>query len=573
MITGLNALIISDFTAQPLADALQTDKAFPPIGANVAPFDQVIGVLDRVAKASEHHDVIIVWTRPETTIPSYRCRVDGLSSTTEDLIRDLQPYVELLKAVAGKTRTLLVPTWTKPAYYRGMGLLECRREYGLTDAIVRLNLHLSDWLHDVPNIYLLDAQRWISNVGSKAYDPKLWYMAKVPFSPVVFNEAAQDIKAAVRASLGHTKKLIIVDLDDTLWGGAVGEIGWEALRVGGLDPIGESLQDFQRGLKSLKQRGTLLGIVSKNDEATALEALRHHPEMILRPDDFAGWRINWRDKAENICELAEELNLGLDSIVFIDDHPTERARVREALPDVVVPEMPADKMLYPKILAALPYFDKTTITVEDRHRTAQYQIERQRLSERAAMDFSSWLKNLQLEVTIEHLMPSNLKRAAQLFNKTNQFNLTTRRMSDSDLWNWAQNPDRRIGLFRARDRFGDYGLVGFVGLELTQEAGTITDFLLSCRAMGRGIEETMLAWTVQCAQELNLSSVIAIYHRTPRNRPCQEFFQNASGWEQGSADDTYIWDCGNSYPFPSHIKVTNAAVTAADHYPKSAKIL
>ena len=186
------------------------------------------------------------------------------------------------------------------------------------------------------------------------------------------------MKAALRAVRGQSRKVVICDLDDTLWGGIVGDAGWENLRLGGHDPVGEAFADFQRELKALTRRGIILAMVSKNTEAVALEAIEKHPEMQLRKDDFAAWRINWDDKAQNIADLMEELNLGLDSAVFLDDNPVERARISEALPEVLVPNLPRDKMLFASTLRKLNCFDSATVSSEDRKRAAFYNAERDR---------------------------------------------------------------------------------------------------------------------------------------------------------------------------------------------------
>ena len=224
----------------------------------------------------------------------------------------------------------------------------------------------------------MNTQRWIDAAGKDAVNPKRWYMAKLPFAHAVFKEAAKDLRAMLLGAYGQSRKLLLLDLDDTLWGGIVGEDGWEKLNLGGHDPIGEAFLDFQRALKSLSRQGVLLGIVSKNDEAVALEAFRRHPEMALRVEDFAGRRINWEDKAKNIVELTRELNLGLQSVVFIDDNPYERARVRETLPEVFVPEWPEDKMSYRAALLSLGCFDRPRITEEDKRRTEMYAGEARR---------------------------------------------------------------------------------------------------------------------------------------------------------------------------------------------------
>jgi HAD superfamily phosphatase (TIGR01681 family) len=239
-------------------------------------------------------------------------------------------------------------------------------------------------LQDVPNVYVMNAQRWLEATATRGRSmAKGWYLGKVPFSGETFAEVARDLKAAARALTGHTRKLLVLDLDDTLWGGIVGDIGWENLQLGGHDAVGEAFVDFQHAVKALTARGIVLGIVSKNTERVALDAIDTHPQMVLRRTDFVGWRINWQDKAQNIADLAAELHLGLQSVVFIDDNPVERARVRDALPEVFVPDWPEDKLLYTERFLGLRCFDAPAISREDAERTALYAAERERGAVRA----------------------------------------------------------------------------------------------------------------------------------------------------------------------------------------------
>ncbi len=267
---------------------------------------------------------------------------------------------------------------------------------GVAGTLMRMNLRMAENLEAAGGIHLMDAQRWLSAAGGNARSPKLWYMAKVAWSNPVLFEAAADLKANVRAVLGLSKKLLVVDLDNTLWGGTVGDAGWERLRLGGHDHVGEAFVDFQLGLRALKNRGVLLGIVSKNEESTALEAIRKHPSMALRLEDFAGYRINWRDKAANLADLTADLNLGPDSVVFIDDSPVERARVKEALPDVTVPEWPKDPALFKTTLLNLRYFHSAGLTAEDGLRTRSYVAERSRKALRQKVgSLDEWLETLE----------------------------------------------------------------------------------------------------------------------------------------------------------------------------------
>ena len=227
----------------------------------------------------------------------------------------------------------------------------------------------------------------------------------------------------------------MLDLDNVLWGGVVGEVGWTGINLGGHDHVGEAFADFQRALKALAARGVQLALVSRNDEATALEAIDRHPEMQLRREDFAGWRINWEDKAQNIAGLLAELNLGDESAVFIDDSAIERERVRTAIPEVLVPEWPDDPARFREALGSLRCFDSPFLTEEDRRRTAMSAAERSRRCRvsTAVASVEDWLQSLDISVTVEMLSDGNLDRAVQLFNKTNQMNLATRRLSKPEL--------------------------------------------------------------------------------------------------------------------------------------------
>ena len=225
---------------------------------------------------------------------------------------------------------------------------------------------------------MLDAQRWIAHSRESKQGQRLWYLGKIPYSDDVFGTVGREVVAATATIQGAARRLIVLDLDDTLWGGVVGDDGWESLRLGGHDSVGEAFVDFQRELRALSRRGILLALVSKNDEAVALEAIDRHSAMVLGRDDMVGWRINWSDKAANIVDLVASLNLGLQSVVFIDDSPYERARVRETLPEVLVPEWPTDPTDYVSTLTALTCFDTLTVSEEDRARTSMYAAERRR---------------------------------------------------------------------------------------------------------------------------------------------------------------------------------------------------
>jgi FkbH-like protein len=506
----------------------------------------------------------VVWTRPDAVSASLARALAFDTVKSADVLDETRTYAEALAAFARGTSATFVPAWTLPAWYRGYGPLDRRPGLGIADLLARMNLELAAALSSLPNVFVLDAARWIAAVGPRAWSAKLWYAAKTPFSPAIFDEAAADLAAAIAALEGEARRIIILDLDDVLWGGLVGETGWESLAIGGHDHLGEAFADFQRALKSLTRRGIQLAIVSKNDEAIALEAIDRHPEMVLRRDDFAAWTINWKDKAQNVAELLAGIGLGPQSAVFIDDSRIERARVAAALPDVLVPEWPSDPARYCEALAALRCFDAPFVTDEDQARSAMYAVERERRSARAdASSLETWLASLGTTVTSELLSPSNLERAAQLFNKTNQMNLTTRRLSASQLEAWAHEQDHEILAFRAADVFGDSGLTGILGLSFDGSQARIEDFLLSCRVLGRSIEETMLHVAVARARARGAAELVAELRATARNSPCLEFF-GRSGFVR-AGDTRFVWQTATPYPRPDWVALEDrSGVTAAE---------
>ncbi len=548
----LRGVVLADFTIGDLAARLRDESDGPAMWVMESPFGSVMQSLMQPPNDGAS-DFAIVWTLPHLVSVAFQ-RVEACEPAEgADVIADVDAFCDVLLHAAPAYRSIFVPTWTQPAHQRGLGLIDARPG-GVTWALTAMNQRLMERLREAPNVYVLNASRWIEAGGPGGSSAKAWYLGKVAFHGETLSEAARDIKAAVRGLAGQARKLIIVDLDDTLWGGIVGDLGWEQLQLGGHDAQGEAFVDFQRGLKRLTRRGIILGIASKNTESVALEAIRSHPAMVLTPDDFVGWRINWSDKARNIADLVSELNLGLQSVVFIDDNPVERARVREALPEVFVPEWPEDKLLYPSALHSLRCFDAPAISREDAERTQLYASERKR--ETLKHDVGSideWLKSLGIRVTVEPLGRANVTRASQLFNKTNQMNLTTRRLTEQELFAWAGDPAHTLLTVSVGDRFGDAGLTGILGLADDGGLCHVTDFILSCRVMGRRVEETMAHVAVEWARQRALAGVEAAFVPTKKNKPCHDFWS----FSRFATDDSthFTWNVANAYPVPECISL------------------
>ena len=552
----MRGLLISDFNIQNLSSYLKKDPNTPVIDSVTTCYGEVFQTLldDTAPCWSARPDFVVVWTRPEAVLEEFRKLLDCCSANREDLNGQVDAFSAALRRASKRTQALFVPTWAISPFHQTQGLLDLSSTSGIARALMQINMRLLETLDGLPTVHPLWTDKWIQLAGPTAFNQRLWYLGKIRFSNEVFKAAARDLKAALRGINGQAKKVVILDLDDTLWGGIVGEVGWQGISLGGHDAAGEALVDFQRDLKALSSLGILLAIVSKNEKSIAIEAIAKHPEMVLKMDDFAGWRINWQDKAANIVDLMTELNLGLDSAVFIDDSPVERARVREALPQLFVPEWPADKRLYPEALLSLDCFDRPSVTEEDRQRVRMSAVERVRKeSKRQVSDLEEWLATLKTTVKVEELNQGNLSRAAQLLNKTNQMNLATRRMSEADFYAWARAEGRRVWTFRVSDKFGDSGLTGILSLELAGSRGRIIDFVLSCRVIGRKIEEAMLSVAIECARSAGVREVYANYCQTPKNKPCYAFFQR-SGLTYRD-ENTFVWDAALPYPLYRSIRL------------------
>jgi FkbH-like protein len=548
----LKLQLISDFNLETLQQYLVNDGASPELSVTCAPFGQIFSTLLQ-ATQPDPSDFALVWTSLDKVIPAFAAALDQTAVDENRMVSELRQFAACLRQAKQHFRAIFVVSWTLPAHQRGNGILTLRGQ-GRRKLLLKMNLALAEEMDNSGSIYLLDGQRWVESVGKSSYSPKMWYMTKTPFHADVFRHAAGEVKAAISAVLGASKKLVIVDLDNTLWGGVVGDLGWEKLTLGGHDYQGEAFVDFQRALKGLQNRGILLAIASRNEENVALEALEKHPEMVLRPADFAAWRIDWNDKAANIIELASELNLGLQSVVFIDDNPVERARVREALPEVHVPEWPDDKTLFASTLLELSCFDSAHATSEDAARHQMYATEKQREQLKTTVSsVEEWLLSLKTEVSVDELNDANRVRVLQLLNKTNQMNLSTRRLTEQELQVWQQRNGRKLWVFRVKDKLGDSGLTGILSLEIDSDVARIIDFVLSCRVMGRKVEQAMVAFAAQYCSGVGLRELRADYLRTAKNNPCFNFWMS-SGFSYDE-QDRFTWPLNRTYEFPLGIEI------------------
>lgn len=392
------------------------------------------------------------------------------------------------------------------------------------ETVLAYNTSLIDAQKKRPNTYILDINEFTRQYSeTDLVDWKFWFISQMGMNPRLSTSFKEWYKRKMDQISLKRKKCLVVDLDNTLWGGIVGEDGIGGIKVGG-DYPGKAFLLLQEVLKQLGQHGVILAICSKNNEEEALDAIDNNPFMILRKDDFSCWRINWEDKATNIQEIANELNIGLDSVVFVDDNPTERELVRQLLPMVAVPEFPAQAYDLPLFCKELveKYFRVYTVTEEDSKKTAQYKANALRKqSQRSFTDIESFLKSLDIHISVEPANEFNIPRIAQMTQKTNQFNLTTKRYTESDI-QFRKDAGWGIYCMSTSDRFGDNGITGCMMIHDNE----IDTFLLSCRILGKGIEQAFLKTVLTIMKEKGVKTIKARFIPSLKNVQVADFYDN-----------------------------------------------
>jgi len=520
--------IISSFNHSNFVGLLKNNKNYNWF-VNEADYNQVFQTLsNRKEKIwKKKVDITLVWTTPETISAEFKKLLSGKKINSNTIKKEVIAFCSYLKSIKNYSDIILVPNWILKQPIENNLALSFSKESGLEYNLSLMNHCLSDELSENDSFYILNSSKWLANCGSsKTYNSKLWYLMKNPFSNEFYKEAISDFLNLHDSAKGSVKKLLILDLDDTLWGGIVGEVGWKNLRIGGHDYLGEAFYDFQSKIKALKERGILLAIASKNEESNAVTAIKKHPEMVLAMNDFVTYRINWNDKAKNINEIVKELNIGLQSVVFFDDSPFERERVREILPEVFVPDLPKDPTEYSNFLSRLCCFDTTNITTEDVVRADLYKSEFKRTKLKKKYEtLSSWIETLDLEVSIENIKSENVPRSFQLLNKVNQMNLSTRRLSKKEFKNWINKKSNYLWTVRAKDKFGDYGIIGILSISLKNKNAHIVDFIMSCRVVGRFIEETIIKFLKDFCLKNNIKKISGTFIKTKKNALCYQFLK------------------------------------------------
>jgi len=398
--------------------------------------------------------------------------------------------------------------------------------------------------------------------GLKARDERAWFETKQPCSPALLVDFAREAAHVIGSLRRAPKKVLALDLDNTLWGGVVADDGLEGIELGDTSPRGEAFKAFQKYIKSLQQRGILLAVCSKNEHATAAAVFEKHPEMILRTEDIVSFKANWEPKADNLRQIAAELNLGLDSFVFVDDNPAEIEVVRQFAPEAATILLGPDPSMYVAQLQDCRFFEPRSITHEDALRTNQYRSDAERKALAVSVtDMGAYLESLGMEAVISEFTAIDVPRVAQLINKSNQFNLTTRRRTEADLLALMREPASVGFSMRLKDRFGDHGLISVIIGQQTNGTMHIDTWLMSCRVLKRQVEEEALNELVRVARIRQCACLEGVYLPTAKNEMVRDFYPRLGfiSIAQHGECSKFELPIGNFHPLPTKIRVLRRA--------------
>ena len=393
--------------------------------------------------------------------------------------------------------------------------------------IRKLNYLLMEKCTQYKNVFIIDIEYLQQIYGEDGIkENKMYYIAKMPLSTKILPEVAKQTIDVIKAMKGKMKKCVILDLDNTLWGGVIGDDGLENIQIGELG-LGHAFSEFQMWLKELQKRGIILAVCSKNEEVVAKEPFLHHPEMVLHMEDIAMFVANWEDKASNIKKIQDTLNIGMDSIVFFDDNPFERNLVKSMIPDITVPDLPEDPSQYLEYVKLLNLFETAAYSETDKNRTKQYQEEIGRVNlQKQFSSYSEYLESLEMVAEAKPFDKFHFSRIAQLTQRSNQFNLRTVRYTEQEIEQLAKEKEHLTLYFTLKDKFGDYGLISVVVLDKQPENTLfISEWLMSCRVLKRGMEEFILDEIIRTAEENGFKKVIGEYIRTPKNNMVPELYK------------------------------------------------
>ena len=471
-------------------------------------------------------------------------------SLVKEKINELENLI--LQFKNNSSSKLVITNFNVPSYSPN-GIIETKSEFGFHEMIHELNKSLKNIAKNQNSIYVYDFNQFVSNHGEKnIFDYKQFHIGDIQIAFNYIPYFAHELMGYVKPMFGINRKCIVLDLDNTLWGGIVGEDGFDGIELGQTSN-GKAFVEFQKHLLSLWQQGIILAINSKNNFDDAMKVIRDHPDMILREKHFASIQINWNDKAQNLKQIAAEINIGLNSIVYFDDDKINQERIKQEFPEVLTMEIPNDPSQYSSMLTDLNDFNVLQKTEEDTKRGEMYAQQRQRKQfENTVSNLDQFLKQLDIKVKIKKSSEFLTPRISQLTLKTNQFNLTTRRYQEEEIRKFSKDENFVVGCVQVLDKFGDNGITGVYIVKKNETSWTLDTFLLSCRIIGRGVEDVMLSHILKDAKNNGVKEFKAEFISTTKNKPAENFLLEFGFKKQ---DKFWIYNLNNDISSPNHLMV------------------
>ena len=561
--------LLSSFTVDPLAAYIDIDSRLIGLMPHVyvGPFNQYTQeIINDSSKLYQFNpEVTILFIELESLVDSLfmvNFPKMNLEEKQAEIDRIYGVLTRLIESLMQRTNSLILLANFIIPIFTPFGILDNKVDMGYKKFYAILNDKLEQFAKDQVQLFILDLNSVASNFGKNSYknDP-MYYRGAFLFADQFLIHVSYEIMGYIKALKGKNRKALVLDLDNTLWGGIIGDDGIDGIKLNIHYP-GNDFYEFQKVIMSLYNRGVILALNSKNDSIYALDVFKNHPYMLIKENNLGAFRINWDDKATNIIQFAKDLDIGVDSLVFLDVNPIERERVRSSAPDVLTVEMPTNSALYRKTLEQLNDFSLLTLTKEDLQRGEMYYARRKRQDlETSVQSMDEFIKTLGLEITIKKVDSFSLSRVTSLINKTNQFNLTTKRYTEIEVKNMTNEKNISIYTLQVKDKFGDEGLVGVAITKIEPDNKLIIDnFLMSCRVIGRKVETSFLTKLLRDAKAKGIIVVNGKYIPTKKNGLVKDFYANHHFTKQAEtssdgSSDWYLKIDNLSLDYPEFIQI------------------
>ncbi|HOY47828.1 MAG TPA: HAD-IIIC family phosphatase [Flavobacteriales bacterium] len=537
----LEIAILGDSSTQFLTQAIKGYGIEHKLNLSIydAPYNQLERQLSN--KASELYtrkpSFIFLFLSPQKIISSfYSLSKSEQASFADDYVSRLEQHINIANSELSANFIITnIPEINDQVF----GNYGNKNPYSLIFQIRKLNYELMRLCSSSDNLFINDVASLSNRYGyDQAFSSSLYINGDIIYHLDFLPTLAKNSVDILRALSGSVIKCVVLDLDNTMWGGIIGDDGIDNIQLGELG-IGKAFTEFQRWIKQLKNRGILLAVCSKNNDSTAREVFEKHPDMVLRLEDITIFIANWENKAANISAIRENLNIGFDSMVFLDDSAFERNLVRELIPDIIVPELPEDPSEYLAYLQHLNLFESISFTAEDENRTQMYREDFNRTAlKKVFLDEDDYLRNLELKMNVETVNDFNLPRIAQLIQRSNQFNFRTMRYSPEEIKTISTSPTARCYSFSLEDKHGKYGLISTIILRLDKTQGTafIDSWVMSCRVLNRGVEDFILNFMMECLEQEGLNTLQGEFIPTAKNSIVKELYA-----QKGFQPDGNLW--------------------------------